>query len=117
MKEIVQTKKGKKFSRVQRRMCQSQKEGIFAVSKKTRPSLNSQCDFSTTQTEITEESFSPQNQSNCLDFVIPSFFNDIKRDDFHKKLSQYNELYNKFDDIEERELYIIRKDSLFSMNY
>ena len=56
----------------------------------------------------------PSSHTSIYDITIPSFFNDKPHHNHIKEtLEQYEKVLNSFDD-EERELYLMRKESLLS---
>ena len=56
----------------------------------------------------------PSSHTSIYDIIIPSFFNDKPHHNYIKEtLEQYEKVLNSFDD-EERELYLMRKESLLS---
>lgn len=86
---------------------------IFSVVKELR-STNHHSDFSTSQSELSEESLLSLSSSSLSDIEIPSFFNDFMPSlELQTKLQQYDKLNYMFDNIEDRDMYLVRKDSLF----
>ena len=57
-----------------------------------------------------------RNHGNSIKVVaIPSFFNDISFvPDIEDKLRQYDKVFSEFEDNEDREIYLVRKENLFS---
>lgn len=87
---------------------------IFNIVKQKRSTPKSdRYDFSTTQSELSEE-LMPSQTVSVFDIEIPSFFNDFNLNyEIQSKLMQYDKLNHMFDDIEHRDMYLVRKDSLF----
>jgi hypothetical protein len=90
--------------------------------KTTKPSFESKTFItleSQSQSDL-NETFSdsilqtPSSHTSIYDITIPSFFNDKPHHNHIKEtLEQYEKVLNSFDD-EERELYLMRKESLLS---
>ena len=67
-----------------------------------------------TQSTISSQCYSPKKQTLVFDLKIPSFFNDTNMySEFKKKFKDYTETLYQFDDDEDREVYLVRKESLF----
>lgn len=94
-------------------------EPIFEIKKiKKLKILEKLEDTEETGTE-TQTCFSPSNKSispiSLNEMIIPSFFNDkIMNSNFKQKLQKYDQVTKEFDDMEDREIYLVRKESLFS---
>lgn len=89
---------------------------IFAISKtKKLPFLEKLDD---TEETGTESCFSPTSKCSTIsieELIIPSFFNDfIINTNIKEKLQKYEKITKDFDDLEDREIYLVRKESLFS---
>ena len=84
---------------------------IFSISKCIQKSLNVQADLSISG----ETCSSPSNRTISLnEIIIPSFFNDIPKVDIKEKLKKYEKVTKEFDDIEDREIYLVRRESLLT---
>ena len=93
----------------------NQKDPIFYINKIRKIGKeNVQFDFtfdSTTDLENRKEKI-----PSIDEIVIPSFFNDIKINKNGKdqqKLRKYSEASTQFNDLEDAEVYLIRKESLY----
>ena len=94
----------------------NQKDPIFYIDKvKKIGKVNEQCDLtfdSTTDLENRKEKI-----PSIDEIEIPSFFNDIKINKNGKdqqKLRKYSEASTQFNDLEDAEVYLIKKESLYS---
>lgn len=91
---------------------------IFEVSKVKKPRITDQSCFSDdshdNQSTMSTVS-SPKTSIDLSEMIIPSFFNDISFvPDIKDKLRQYDKVFSEFEDNEDREIYLVRKESLFS---
>ena len=89
---------------------------IFSITKSKKLQLLDKIDD--TEETGTETCFSPTSKSSTVsidELVIPSFFNDLILDsDTKEKLQKYEKITKDFDDLEDREIYLVRRESLFS---
>ena len=94
---------------------------IFSISKVKKLKCDSSF-FSDDRSESTydkESTFSlsqsPSKQTTLQEIVIPSFFNDLPAvPDIKTKLEKYEKVFSEFEDVEDTEVYLVRKESLFS---
>ena len=94
----------------------NQKDPIFYIDKvKKIGKVNEQFDLtfdSTTDLENRKEKI-----PSIDEIQIPSFFNDIKikkKGKDQQKLRKYSEASTQFNDLEDAEVYLIKKESLYS---
>ena len=89
---------------------------IFSITKSKKLEFLDKIDD--TEETGTETCFSPTSKSSTVsidELVIPSFFNDLILDsDTKEKLQKYEKITKDFDDLEDREIYLVRRESLFS---
>ena len=89
---------------------------IFSITKSKKLQFLDKIDD--TEETGTETCFSPTSKSSTVsidELVIPSFFNDLILDsDTKEKLQKYEKITKDFDDLEDREIYLVRRESLFS---
>ena len=89
---------------------------IFSITKSKKLKFLDKIDD--TEETGTETCFSPTSKSSTVsigELVIPSFFNDLILDsDTKEKLQKYEKITKDFDDLEDREIYLVRRESLFS---
>ena len=89
---------------------------IFSITKSKKLKFLDKIDD--TEETGTETSCSPTSKSSTVsidELVIPSFFNDLILDsDTKEKLQKYEKITKDFDDLEDREIYLVRRESLFS---
>ena len=89
---------------------------IFSITKSKKLEFLDKIDD--TEETGTETCFSPTSKSSTVsidELVIPSFFNDlILYSDTKEKLQKYEKITKDFDDLEDREIYLVRRESLFS---
>ena len=89
---------------------------IFSIKKSKKLQFLDKIDD--TEETGTETCFSPTSKSSTVsidELVIPSFFNDLILDsDTKEKLQKYEKITKDFDDLEDREIYLVRRESLFS---
>ena len=89
---------------------------IFSITKSRKLQFLDKIDD--TEETGTETCFSPTSKSSTVsidELVIPSFFNDLILDsDTKEKLQKYEKITKDFDDLEDREIYLVRRESLFS---
>lgn len=84
---------------------------IFSIKKCIQKSINDQAEVSLSS----ETCSSTSNRTISLnDVIIPSFFNDIPKINIKEKLKQYEKVTKDFDDIEDREIYLVRRESLLT---
>ena len=92
---------------------------IFEVSKVKKPRITDQLCFSDDFCHDNQSTMStvssPKTSIDLSEVAIPSFFNDISFvPDIEDKLRQYDKVFSEFEDNEDREIYLVRKESLFS---
>lgn len=92
---------------------------IFEMSKVKKPRITDQSCFSDDSCHDNQSTMStvssPKTSIDLSEITIPSFFNDISFvPDIKDKLRQYDKVFSEFEDNEEREIYLVRKESLFS---
>ena len=92
---------------------------IFEVSKVKKPRITDQSCFSDDFCHDNQSTMStvssPKTSIDLSEVAIPSFFNDISFvPDIEDKLRQYDKVFSEFEDNEDREIYLVRKESLFS---
>ena len=89
---------------------------IFSITKLKKLKFLDKIDD--TEETGTESCFSPTSKSSTVsidELVIPSFFNDLILDsDTKEKLQKYEKITKDFADLEDREIYLVRRESLFS---
>ena len=89
---------------------------IFSITKSKKLKFLDKIDD--TEETGTESCFSPTSKSSTVsidELVIPSFFNDLILDsDTKEKLQKYEKITKDFADLEDREIYLVRRESLFS---
>ena len=89
---------------------------IFSITKSKKLKFLDKIDD--TEETGTETCFSPTSKSSTVsidELEIPSFFNDLILDsDTKEKLQKYEKITKDFDDLEDREIYLVRRESLFS---
>ena len=89
---------------------------IFSITKSKKLKFLDKIDD--TEETGTETCFSPTSKSSTVsidELVIPSYFNDLILDsDTKEKLQKYEKITKDFDDLEDREIYLVRRESLFS---
>ena len=89
---------------------------IFSITKSKKLQFLDKIDD--TEETGTETCFSPTSKSSTVsidELVIPSFFNDLILDsDTKEKLQKYEKITKDFADLEDREIYLVRRESLFS---
>ena len=89
---------------------------IFSITKSKKLQFLDKIDD--TEETGTETCFSPTSKSSTVsidELVIPSFFNALILDsDTKEKLQKYEKITKDFDDLEDREIYLVRRESLFS---
>ena len=89
---------------------------IFSITKSKKLKFLDKIDD--TEETGTETCFSPTSKSSTVsidELVIPSFFNDLILDsDTKEKLQKYEKITKDFADLEDREIYLVRRESLFS---
>ena len=102
------------------------KERIFLCRKIKKTLKNKQLIFEIKKTRKIEQSESTnysiieENKKEKItsidEILIPSFLNDFQRNEngkFKQKLRKYSEASTQFNDSEEAEIYLIKKESLF----
>lgn len=68
------------------------------------------------QSTVSSPAMSPKKESSLREVSIPSFFNDLSfLPDIKTKLKKYDKVFSEFEDVEDREIYLVRKESLFSV--
>lgn len=89
---------------------------IFSITKSKKLKFLDKIDD--TEETGTESCCSPTSKSSTVsidELVIPSFFNDLILDsDTKEKLQKYEKITKDFADLEDREIYLVRRESLFS---
>ena len=89
---------------------------IFSITKLKKLKFLDKIDD--TEETGTESCFSPTSKNSTVsidELVIPSFFNDLILDsDTKEKLQKYEKITKDFADLEDREIYLVRRESLFS---
>lgn len=89
---------------------------IFSITKLKKLKFLDKIDD--TEETGTESCFSPTSKNSTVsidELVIPSFFNDLLLDsDTKEKLQKYEKITKDFADLEDREIYLVRRESLFS---
>ena len=89
---------------------------IFEIKKVRKIESQDLLEISGLETQSSEFP-SPSNKKviEVFNLRVPSFFNDtIVSQDYKLAIEKYNEAWNQFEDKEDRELYLVRKESLFS---
>ena len=92
---------------------------IFEVSKIKKSRITDQSCFLEDSCHDNQSTMStvssPKTSIDLSEIAIPSFFNDISFvPDIEKKLRQYDKVFSEFEDNEDREIFLVRKESLFS---
>lgn len=91
---------------------------IFTIAKVKKSKFDSS--FSDDREESTYDkestlSFSSAKPTTIEEISIPTFFNDLPIvPDMKTKLEKYEKIFSEFEDVEDREIYLVRKESLFS---
>ena len=89
---------------------------IFSITKLKKLKFLDKIDD--TEETGTESCFSPTSKNSTVsidELVIPSFFNDLILDsDTKEKLQKYEKITKDFADLEDREISLVRRESLFS---
>ena len=99
---------------------------IFKISKIKKPKYDSNYSSDDSKLDSTHDkdsqstlsspTLSPKKQSSLREVNVPSFFNDLSfLPDIKTKLKKYDKVFSEFEDIEDREIYLVRKESLFSV--
>ena len=92
---------------------------FFTISKVKKSKIDSSfCSDDREESTYDKEStlsFSSAKPTTIKEISIPTFLNDLPIvPDMKTKLEKYEKVFSEFEDVEDREVYLVRKESLFS---
>jgi hypothetical protein len=96
---------------------EQKKSLVFYIKKSKKIKNEISWNDSTNDSTLESQSiYEPKKIPSIDEIIIPNFFNDKdykKESKIQEKLKKYSEVSNVFKDLEDRELYLVSKDSLY----